>query len=40
MRTEQVWEGKYDEYGDRRKVDFAACTMLMQWLESIDTAPD
>ena len=24
MRTELVWEGKYDEYGRRRSVDAAA----------------
>ena len=23
MRTELVWEGKYDEYGNRREVDIA-----------------
>ncbi len=23
MRTELVWEGNYDEYGDRREVDIA-----------------
>jgi hypothetical protein len=27
MRTELVWEGKYDEYGQRREVDVADCAM-------------
>ena len=26
LRTELVWEGKYDEYGNRREVD-VACAM-------------
>ncbi len=30
MRTELVWEGKYDEYGDRREVDIAGCAMPMR----------
>ena len=25
MKTELIWEGKYDEYGDRRAVDIAIC---------------
>ncbi len=28
MRTELVWEGKYDEYGQRREVDIAGCAMM------------
>jgi len=36
MRTELVWEGKYDEYGQRREVDIAGCAMPMQKIESID----
>ena len=36
LRTELVWEGKYDEYGDRREVDIAGCAMPMQRIESID----
>ncbi|QZZ21265.1 hypothetical protein J5X98_01845 [Leptothermofonsia sichuanensis E412] len=36
MRTELVWEGKYDEYGHRREVDIAGCAMPMQKIESID----
>ncbi len=27
MRTERIWEGKYDKYGDRREVDIAGCAM-------------
>ncbi|MGL5083462.1 MAG: hypothetical protein ACRC8A_18435 [Microcoleaceae cyanobacterium] len=27
LRTELVWEGKYDEYSDRREVDIAGCAM-------------
>lgn len=27
LRTELVWEGKYDEYGNRREVDVAALSM-------------
>ena len=30
MRTELVWEGKYDEDGQRREVDIAGCAMPMQ----------
>jgi adenine-specific DNA-methyltransferase len=36
MRTELVWEGKYDEYGQRREVDIASCAMPMQKIEEID----
>lgn len=35
-KTELVWEGKYDEYGNRRKVDIAGCAMPMQKIETID----
>ena len=35
-KTELVWEGKYDEYGNRREVDVAACAMPMQRIETID----
>ena len=30
MRTELVWDGKYDEYGRRRSVDVAGAAMPMQ----------
>src|ERR1022692_4778392 len=36
LRTELVWEGKYDEYGNRREVDVAGCSMPMQKIETID----
>lgn len=36
MRTELVWDGKYDEFGNRREVDFAACAMPMQRIETVD----
>ncbi len=36
MRTELVWEGKYDEYGNRREVDIAGLAMPMQRIETID----
>jgi adenine-specific DNA-methyltransferase len=35
-RTELVWEGKYDEYGNRREVDIAGCWMPLQKIETID----
>jgi len=36
LKTELVWEGKYDEYGNRREVDIAGCAMPMQKIETID----
>src|SRR5271157_4195962 len=36
LRTELIWEGKYDEYGNRREVDIAGCAMPMQKIETID----
>lgn len=36
MKTELVWEGKYDEYGRRREVDVAGCAMPMQKIETVD----
>lgn len=36
MRTELIWEGKYDEYGNRRAVDAAAAAMPLQRIETID----
>lgn len=36
MRTELVWEGKYDEFGRRREVDAAAYALPMQRIETID----
>lgn len=36
MRTELVWEGKYDEFGNRREFDVASFTMPLQRIETID----
>jgi adenine-specific DNA-methyltransferase len=36
MSTELVWEGKYDECGNRRPVETAGCAMPMQKIETID----
>ena len=36
MKTELIWEGKYDEYGTRRAVDIAGCAMPLQKIETID----
>jgi DNA modification methylase len=36
LTTELVWDGKYDEYGNRRTVDIAGCAMPLQKIETID----
>ena len=36
IKTELLWEGKYDEYGNRRAVDVAGCAMPLQKIETID----
>jgi len=36
MKTELLWEGKYDEFGNRREVDVAGISMPMQKIETID----
>ncbi len=36
MKTELVWEGKYDEYGQRRSVDVAGAACPMQKIETVD----
>jgi adenine-specific DNA-methyltransferase len=36
IKTELIWEGKYDEYGNRREVDVAGCDLPLQRVESID----
>jgi hypothetical protein len=36
MKTELIWEGKYDEYRNRRTVDIAACAVPLQKIETID----
>ena len=36
LKTELVWEGKYDEYGNRREVGVAGHSLPMQKIETID----
>jgi adenine-specific DNA-methyltransferase len=36
IRTELVWEGKYDEFGNRREVNVANISMPFQRIETID----
>ncbi len=36
LKTELVWEGKYDEYGNRREVDAAGLAMPFQKIETVD----
>jgi adenine-specific DNA-methyltransferase len=36
LKTELVWEGKYDEYGRRREVDIAGAALPLQKIETID----
>ena len=36
LKTELVWEGKYDEYGNRREVAVAGADLPLQKVESID----
>lgn len=36
MRTELVWEGKYDEFGNRREVNIADRALPLQLIETID----
>ncbi len=36
LSTELVWEGKYDEYGNRRVTDLAGLAMPLQKIETID----
>src|SRR4051794_20324247 len=36
MKTQIVWEGKYDEYGNRREIDVAGCAMPLQKIETVD----
>ena len=36
MKTELIWEGKYDEYGNRRAVDIAESAMPLQKIETVD----
>lgn len=36
MRTELVWDGKYDEFGNRREATIAGLALPLQRIESID----
>lgn len=36
LKTELVWEGKYDEHGSRREVDVAGTAFPVQKIETID----
>jgi hypothetical protein len=36
LKTELVWEGKYDDWGNRREVDLAGSAMPLQKIETID----
>lgn len=36
LKTELVWDGKYDEWGNRREVDVAGCAMPLQKIETVD----
>jgi len=35
-KTELVWEGKYDDYGNRRTVDSSGLALPLQRIETID----
>lgn len=40
LKTELVWEGKYDEYGNRRPVHLPASPLPLQRIETIDEPRD
>jgi adenine-specific DNA-methyltransferase len=40
LKTELVWEGKYDEYGNRRPVRLPASPLPLQRIEAIDEPHD
>ncbi len=40
MKTELVWEGKYDEYGNRRPVSLPTTPLPLQRIETIDVPLD
>jgi hypothetical protein len=40
MKTELVWEGKYDEYGNRRPIKLPASPLPLQRIETIDEPHD
>ena len=35
-KTELIWDGKYDEYGNRRPIDIASATLPLQNIEQVD----
>ncbi|HLJ57338.1 MAG TPA: DNA methyltransferase, partial [Chthonomonadaceae bacterium] len=39
-KTELIWEGKYDEYGNRRPVSLPSFPLVMQRIETIDAPRD
>ena len=39
-KTELIWEGKYDEYGNRRQVSLPSFPLVMQKIETIDAPKD
>lgn len=36
MKTELVWEGKYDEFGNRREINLSGLALPLQKIETID----
>jgi adenine-specific DNA-methyltransferase len=36
MRTELIWEGKYDDFGNRREINIAGLSLPLQRIESVD----
>lgn len=40
MKTELVWEGKYDEFGNRRPVKLPSSALPLQRIETIDEPHD
>lgn len=40
MKTELIWEGKYDEYGNRRPIHLPATPLPLQRIETIDEPHD
>lgn len=36
LKTKLVWDGKYDEYGNRREIDVAGCAIPLQKIETIN----
>ena len=38
-KTELIWDGKYDERGNRRTLDITAATLPLQLIKAIPHAP-